>query len=572
MFSLSLYQNINLIGFSITGYGGDTSFGQLLQTSLRRKGWQGSVRDISYGGLSVNALAGLIKSAASPVYSGDLVGLELATSFFSLQGYKLSDALPYVFSITKYFVDRQDVNFFFLNLFRADLNDNDCIVQAIHLVSRYFNIPVLDLKTPFRIEIGQQIYRTTDSVHPDAGTRQVIADGIEEFIGSVDFSIQRNLSVAGSNYEYLDLSDRIVGRELFHYVDRGKSIDAAVMLAGETIEADLGYRLNIVGLCFLYGPETGFIVVEMDDTDPIELITFDEASYYRRIGFRPIQRIGRLLKIQIPHKTRNIQLQKLSALKAGPRCEFVCGLVIKNDSHGLPSILQNQSNYQQGNTEMSPHQNSQKFDSLAYWRARHEQYLLNPKGVGNATLDTSENERIYKAINIYIANIVKNLERERPIKVLEFGCGIGMIAEAFINTGCEYTGIDISDKAVEIARSNHPTGRFEVANIADLSFVEKYDLIIERTVFIHLVEDDYWHSVILETKRLLANDGLFIVIDQLPKESSEDAGGATHVKFRLYGEYAEAFRKAGLKFDLALRNKLAGKMQLSPHTHFVTHA
>ena len=111
MFSLSLYQNINLIGFSITGYGGDTSFGQLLQTSLRRKGWQGSVRDISYGGLSVNALAGLIKSAASPVYSGDLVGLELATSFFSLQGYKLSDALPYVFSITKYLTRHIVVNF-----------------------------------------------------------------------------------------------------------------------------------------------------------------------------------------------------------------------------------------------------------------------------------------------------------------------------------------------------------------------------------------------------------------------------------------------------------------------------
>lgn len=212
------------------------------------------------------------------------------------------------------------------------------------------------------------------------------------------------------------------------------------------------------------------------------------------------------------------------------------------------------------------------FDSLDYWRQRHEQYLLNPQGVGNASLDPAENEKIYRWVDNYVANIVQALARPAPIRVLDLGCGTGMLAGAFLRTGCEYTGIDISEKAVEMARSLHPNGRFEVANIADLPLTGAYDLIVERTVFIHLVEDAYWNSVIREVRRLLAPDGVFILIDQLPVSQAEAPRSATHVKFRLHSEYAEAFRKVSMRFDPALYARIARQMTLTPHTHFVTHA
>lgn len=211
------------------------------------------------------------------------------------------------------------------------------------------------------------------------------------------------------------------------------------------------------------------------------------------------------------------------------------------------------------------------FDSLAYWQARHEQYLLNPQGVGNAVLDVAENERIYQAIDAYVANIVIKLDRHNPIRVLDLGCGIGMLASAFLRTGCEYTGVDISDKAVEIARGKYPAGRFCVANIADLPLAGPFDIIIERTVFIHLVEDDYWRSVVREVCRLLSSDGVFILMDQLPATAAEAPAGASHVKFRLYSEYTKALHHVGLQFEVSLRDRVAEVMALSPHTHFVTH-
>src|SRR5687767_3674496 len=134
-----------------------------------------------------------------------------------------------------------------------------------------------------------------------------------------------------------------------------------------------------------------------------------------------------------------------------------------------------------------------QIDSLAYWRARHQQYRDDPRGVGNVSLDASENERIYRATIAYIESLVMHLEREKPVRVLELGCGTGMLVSAFTRTGCEYTGIDISEQAVEIARAKHPGARFQVGNIAALGLNELFDIIIERTVFIHLVEDDYWH-------------------------------------------------------------------------------
>jgi 2-polyprenyl-3-methyl-5-hydroxy-6-metoxy-1,4-benzoquinol methylase len=210
------------------------------------------------------------------------------------------------------------------------------------------------------------------------------------------------------------------------------------------------------------------------------------------------------------------------------------------------------------------------FDSLAYWRNRHEQFLLNPQGVGNAVFDVAENERIYEAVEGYVANVVLQLNRPAPLRVLDLGCGIGMLASSFLRTGCDYTGVDISEKAVEIARAKYPKGHFQVANIADLPLNGPYDIIIERTVFIHLVEDEYWKSVIKEVSRLLSEDGLFVLIDHLPASPADAPVGAAHVKFRLHAQYVEALTSVGLQFDPVLRDRVAQRMALSPHTHFVS--
>jgi SAM-dependent methyltransferase len=211
-----------------------------------------------------------------------------------------------------------------------------------------------------------------------------------------------------------------------------------------------------------------------------------------------------------------------------------------------------------------------EFDSLAYWRERHVKYNDDTRGVGNLGLDEKQNIEIYKAIDAYVEMLAKALKVKPVPRVLDLGCGIGMITGAFVRSGYLYTGIDVSETATNIARSKFPECSFHVANIANLPLPVKYDVILERTVFIHLTEDDYWRSAISEVKRLLAPGGVFILMDNIPLVEGE-LKNSKHVRFRTKAEYEAQFEAVGLKFDFALMERLNKQLKLSPATFFASH-
>ena len=211
-----------------------------------------------------------------------------------------------------------------------------------------------------------------------------------------------------------------------------------------------------------------------------------------------------------------------------------------------------------------------EFDSVQYWTDRHNEFGADPRGVGNATLDSEENQQIYEAnIRAYSA-IVAALDLPKGARVLDLGCGIGMMAPAFLANGCSYTGVDVSETAIGIARKAHPDGIFKVGNIADLPADGPFDLILERTVFIHLIEDAYWESVLAEVARVLAKDGLFLLQDNIPAKADPQAQAVSHVKFRLQSDYKKALKPLGLAFESKTRRKLTKTIpNLSPNLHFV---
>lgn len=78
-------------------------------------------------------------------------------------------------------------------------------------------------------------------------------------------------------------------------------------------------------------------------------------------------------------------------------------------------------------------------------------------------------------------------------KVLDFGCGTGQLL-SFLQRSLgyegEYVGYDISPEAIELARSNHPAGRFEVRNILEQPAEERFDYVLVSGVFNNLVSDN----------------------------------------------------------------------------------
>ena len=89
-------------------------------------------------------------------------------------------------------------------------------------------------------------------------------------------------------------------------------------------------------------------------------------------------------------------------------------------------------------------------------------------------------------------------------KVLEIGCGIGTDAEQFVKAGAIYTGIDLSNESVKIARQRLPGEDIKVANIEEWCSDEKFDLIYSFGVLHHTPNI---HDALSNVRKMLAPGG-----------------------------------------------------------------
>jgi len=83
-----------------------------------------------------------------------------------------------------------------------------------------------------------------------------------------------------------------------------------------------------------------------------------------------------------------------------------------------------------------------------------------------------------------------DFEGARGLRVLEIGCGLGTDGAQFARAGADYTGVDLTNAAVELARKrfelfNLP-GNFRVADAENLDFPENsFDLVYSHGVLHH---------------------------------------------------------------------------------------
>ena len=78
----------------------------------------------------------------------------------------------------------------------------------------------------------------------------------------------------------------------------------------------------------------------------------------------------------------------------------------------------------------------------------------------------------------------------RGLRVLEIGCGIGTDGAQFSEAGADYTGVDLTEAAIELATNNFKTrdlrGEFRVADAENLDFPdESFDLVYSHGVLHH---------------------------------------------------------------------------------------
>ncbi len=148
----------------------------------------------------------------------------------------------------------------------------------------------------------------------------------------------------------------------------------------------------------------------------------------------------------------------------------------------------------------------------AFWQA-------NPCGVKFADAppgsrrfyELVEAHRYTKEWHIPIAADFKNA---RGLKVLEIGCGLGTDGAQFAEAGADYTGVDLTEAAVDLARKrfelfNLP-GKFQTADAENLDFAnESFDLVYSHGVLHHTPETA---KAIREIHRVLRPGGRAMVM------------------------------------------------------------
>jgi ubiquinone biosynthesis O-methyltransferase len=109
--------------------------------------------------------------------------------------------------------------------------------------------------------------------------------------------------------------------------------------------------------------------------------------------------------------------------------------------------------------------------------------------------------------------IAEALKKEIPEKgrVLDVGCGNGVISRHLGQFGYDVLGIDISQKTIDVARSKNtlPNVRFEAISAEALTAAgEKYDAVICSEVLEHLDHPEKLLRVIYDT---IKDNGLLVV-------------------------------------------------------------
>lgn len=143
-------------------------------------------------------------------------------------------------------------------------------------------------------------------------------------------------------------------------------------------------------------------------------------------------------------------------------------------------------------------------NTLEYWDGKHQ-----AEG-----LDTW---RIYPATNDIMAANIPNKS-----KVLELGCGTGLLAKRLIWKGCNYLGLDISPEAIKLAKKRvglNPRIKFMQAKLPPIPTKERFDWIAAA----HFLEHFPNPEVILKDCKKHAKNAIFIVPDNIlgPEECAE---------------------------------------------------
>lgn len=107
--------------------------------------------------------------------------------------------------------------------------------------------------------------------------------------------------------------------------------------------------------------------------------------------------------------------------------------------------------------------------------------------------------------------------------VLDVGCGAGTKAKYLIEHGLQVVGIDFSEKMIEIAKREVPSGRFSILDLHEVGKLENFfDGIFMQAVLLHVPKKEAGECVKKVVERLKSGGFLYVAVKEVKPERAEE--------------------------------------------------
>ncbi|OIO18956.1 MAG: hypothetical protein CO029_04585 [Candidatus Magasanikbacteria bacterium CG_4_9_14_0_2_um_filter_41_10] len=120
---------------------------------------------------------------------------------------------------------------------------------------------------------------------------------------------------------------------------------------------------------------------------------------------------------------------------------------------------------------------------------------------------------LFSSTREYIWKDIKPLKRfaTKGNRILDIGCGNGRLYQLFDDLSTEFTGIDISQNLIKIAKEKYPEATFVVGDMRTLPFEDSSFDIAYSIAAVHHLPPEGQLDVLNEVARVLVPGGLFVM-------------------------------------------------------------
>jgi len=123
-----------------------------------------------------------------------------------------------------------------------------------------------------------------------------------------------------------------------------------------------------------------------------------------------------------------------------------------------------------------------------------------------------------------IASVLEPLVSGR--RVLDLGCGTGILTRQMIAWGGEVSGVDISDEMIRLARAEMPEIDFQIASATDLLYNSETFEVVASSLVMHYLQD--LRPSFREVARVLKPAGDFVFSMHHPMQEAFNVAGEMH--------------------------------------------